>query len=91
MSNDNSTCQHCDRPVHWSSRPADAAFGAFVHDDERTACPTPAVEPITFDQYAAIMATRPSVKPYTVSEWATMAAQHKALLALTYRRELAAL
>ena len=46
---------------------------------------------MTFDQYTAIMATKPSVQPYTATQWAKMGSQQKVLLAFTYRRELAAL
>ena len=46
---------------------------------------------MTYEQYAAIMANKPSVQPYTASQWAKMGSQQKMLLALTYRRELATL
>ena len=44
---------------------------------------------MTYDQYAAIMATKPTVQPYTAAQWAKMGTQQKVLLAFTYRRELA--
>jgi len=46
---------------------------------------------MTYEQYAAIMANKPSVQPYTASQWAKMGSQQKMMLAFTYRRELAAM
>lgn len=32
-------CQHCEQPVHWAAKPADATYAAFTHDStNRTAC-----------------------------------------------------
>lgn len=46
---------------------------------------------ITYAQYAQVMASRPSVKPYSEREFEKMGSQQKVLLALTFRRELAEL